>query len=149
MATRGRLNRERLRVICFEKLTSKKKTEIVMKKVTYKKGAALILLAVGGFMIYVGFRIDTLAPLISGGLLTLLGVLYLFNPAAVYDDEKVIIKNPLGITVKTIVLGKDELTVDAKSRTVHIYGKKLPIPPMMVVKTELDALIELIKLKNS
>jgi hypothetical protein len=120
-----------------------------MKKVTYKKGAALILLVVGGLMIYAGLRIDTVAPLISGGLLTLLGVLYTINPSAIYDDEKIIIKNPLGITVKTIVLGKDELTVDAKSRTVHVYGKKLPIPPMMVVKSELDALIEQIKLKSS
>lgn len=110
-----------------------------MKKVAYNKVASIAMACLAIFFIYVGYNINSNVSIGAGCVILLLSILYLVNTAVKYDDSKMELKSPLGLTIGAYNFKKDKFVI--KDENLEINGKKLKISPLMLDKTSYQELL--------
>jgi hypothetical protein len=110
-----------------------------MEKVTYNKTASILMGCLAIFLIYVGYAIDSNIPMVIGVLIVFLSIFYLINPAIKYDDEKMELKSPFGMTIGAYSFKKDKFKITEEN--LEINGKKLKVSPLMLDKTSYEELL--------
>lgn len=116
------------------------------KKVTFIKIFGVLFLACSGFILFTSLAIGPSINTITGIILLLVSIFYLVNPALVYTDDELQVKNLMGMTLKRHSFINDKFTVD--NRDIFINGKKLRIGKGMLVQKEYNELLTYIALKS-
>lgn len=109
-------------------------------KVTVIKVFGLVFLAFGLFILSVSFYIGPSLNTITGGLLSIMGILYLVNPIVTYDSNGFKIKNLFGMTLKPYTFSNDKMEI--RDGKIYINDKKAKIAKSMLVKKEYQDMLE-------
>ena len=116
------------------------------KKVTFIKIFGVLFLACSGFILFTSIAIGPSINTITGVILLFVSIFYLVNPALVYTDDELQVKNLMGMTLKRHSFINDKFTID--NRDIFINGKKLRVGKGMLVQKEYNELLAFILLKN-
>ena len=116
------------------------------KKVTYVKVLGILFLCCALFILFASLAIGPSLNTITGIMLLLISILYLVNPAVVYNDEAIMTKNLWGMTLKSYHFNKDNITV--QNRDIYADGKKIRLSKGMLVSSEYQALLDHIQSKS-
>jgi hypothetical protein len=118
----------------------------MLEKVTYNKAFGIFLIITSTFIIGVSFIIGFSLNTITGGILLLMGILYLNGAAIAYTDGELMLKNIYGGTVRTYSFKTDNITV--KEGAMYSNDRKIRVGSAMLNKTELNKLHEFVSEKN-
>lgn len=118
-----------------------------MNRVTFSKALGIVFLAASVFILGASLITGPSISTITGILILIISIMYLMNPAALYDDEKIEVKNLYGMTLKTYHFNKDEISV--RDNKVFANGKKIKLATGMLVQSEYQALLEHVKSHTS
>ena len=116
------------------------------KKVTYIKIMGILFLCGALFILGVSFVIGPSINTITGVLILIISIFYLSNPAIVYTDDEMQMKNLFGITMKTYSFKTDKFSV--QDRTIYVNGNKVRISKSTLVAQEYDELLSYIQTKS-
>lgn len=118
----------------------------MIEKVKYNKTFGIFLIVTSTFIIGVSFLTGLSLNTITGGILLLMGILYLNAPAIEYTENELMLKNLYGRTLKTYSFNTDKITV--KDGTMYANDRKIRIGSMMLNKAELSKLHDFISEKS-
>lgn len=112
----------------------------MVKKVTYVKVLGYIFLVCAIFLlgtsIFIGPTLNTL-----GGLVILIfSLFYLANPAILYDDQEIRIKNVLGMTLRIYRFDRDKIAVEGDH--IYVNGERLKCSRTILHQEEFVALLD-------
>lgn len=110
-----------------------------MKKVTYNKTVSIVMGCLAIMMVYLGYTVNSNASIGAGCVILLLSILYLINSAVKYDDTRMELKSPLGLTIGAYNFKKDKFVI--KGENLEINGKKFKISPLMLDKVSYEELL--------
>lgn len=116
------------------------------EKVTYHKAFGIFLLAGSIFILGVSFIIGFSLNTLTGGLLLVIGILYLNGSAIEYDKEELRMKNIYGGTVKRYSFKTDKIEI--RDGAIYANDSKVRVGGAFLNKTELNQLHDFIAKKN-
>ena len=116
------------------------------QKVTYSKGFGISLIIGSLFILSASFIIGFSLNTLTGGILLVIGIMYLNNPAVEYDKENLELKNLYGGTVKKYSFHADKIEI--KDGGIYSNDSKVRIAGVFLNKTELHQLHDLIEKKE-
>lgn len=116
------------------------------EKVTYSKGFGISLIIGSLFILSVSFIIGFSLNTLTGGLLLVVGIMYLNNPAIEYDKDELQIKNIYGGTVKKYSFRADKIEI--KDGSIYSNDSKVRVAGIFLNKTELNKLHDFINNKD-
>ncbi len=89
-----------------------------------------------GVSLYTGPNISTF----TGIILLIVGIMYLVNPAFVYDDEELELKNLYGMTMRRYSFDTDQMEV--RDGRIYANGKKIRVAGWVLVPSEYKDLLD-------
>jgi hypothetical protein len=92
---------------------------------------ALLVLGTGAVSLVLGLLAQTWASAVVGAISGLVGVLWLVNPIAVVSERALEIKNPLGLTLRTIPL-ESKRDLQVRDGKVFVKGGTRPVLAALV-----------------
>lgn len=116
------------------------------KRVTFKKIHGILFLCGAIFILGASFITGPSINTITGILILVIAILYLTNPAVVYNDDEMQQKNLFGITMKTYSFKNDKFSV--QDDTIYVNGSKVRLSKSMLVTAEFDELLDHIRTKS-
>jgi len=116
------------------------------RRVTFNKILGIIFMVCASFILYVGLMIGPMANIIAGCIFLIVSILFLLNPALVYDEQQIRIKNLFGMTLKSYTFESDNITT--KGRDIFANGKKLNVARRLLARSDYDDLIQFILTKQ-
>jgi hypothetical protein len=107
-------------------------------KVTYVKSLGYIFLFAGIMLMITALVFGPTANTIAGIIIFLFALGYLINPAIVYDEDELKLKNTFGRTTRTYSLDDVQL-FDGE---LYAKGKRIKLYRTILVQSEFQALID-------
>ena len=129
----------------FLYLRLRKTNKKMKEKVTYNKVFGILLIAGALFILGVSFVIGFSFNTITGGLLLVMGILYLNNAAIEYDDQEILLKNLYGGTVRAYSFLSDK--IELRGGAIYANDSKIRAGSVFLNKEELALLHEMIEKK--
>ena len=116
------------------------------EKVTYHKAFGISLIIGAVFILSVSFLIGISLNTLTGGILLIVGILYLNNAALEYDKDHLHIKNLYGSSVRKYSFHTDKIEI--KDGSIYSNDNKVRISATFLNKTELNQLHNYISNKD-
>lgn len=116
------------------------------EKVTYHKAFGISLIAGAVFILSVSLLIGISLNTLTGGILLIVGILYLNNAALEYDKDELHIKNLYGSSVRKYSFHADK--IEMKDGAIYSNNSRVRIAATFLNKTELNQLHEFISNKD-
>ncbi|MBA3971380.1 MAG: hypothetical protein H0X46_04435 [Bacteroidetes bacterium] len=116
------------------------------EKVTYNKVFGILLITGALFILGVSFIIGFSLNTLSGGLLLVMGILYLNNAAIEYDDQEILVKNLYGGTVRSYSFLSDK--IELRDGAMYANDSKIRVGAFFLNKEELALLYDMIAKKS-
>jgi len=116
------------------------------EKVTYHKAFGISLIVGAVFILSVSFLIGLSLNTLTGGILLIVGILYLNNAALEYDKDELHIKNLYGSSVRKYSFNTDKIEI--KDGAIYSNDSKVRIAATFLNKTELNQLRAFISNKD-
>ena len=117
------------------------------QKVTYNKAFGIFLIITSSFIIGVSFLIGFSLNTFTGGILMVMGILYLKRPVIEYNENEIMMKNLYGTTMRKYSFSTDKITV--KDGSMYTNDKKIRAGSFMLNRLELEQLHQFIAKKNN
>ena len=117
------------------------------ENVTYNKVFGISLIAGSLFILAVSFIIGFSMNTVTGGLLLVMGILYLNGAAIKYDDNEILLKNLFGGTVRAYSFSSDK--IEMRDGIMYSNDSKIRVASFFLNKNELCRLHDHIQNKNT
>jgi hypothetical protein len=118
----------------------------VKEKITYNKVFGIFMIIVSLFILSVSFIIGLSLNTLTGGILLIMGILYLNGAAIEYDENEILLKNLYGGTVRTYSFQTDK--IEMRDGAMYSNDSKIRVGSVFLNKSELSKLHELIEKKR-
>ncbi|MBI3133273.1 MAG: hypothetical protein HYZ14_01225 [Bacteroidetes bacterium] len=109
------------------------------RRVTFNKVLGIVFMVFASFILYVSLMIGPSINTITGGLLLLVSIFYLVNPAIIYNHQEIQLKNLFGMTMKRYSFLTDTITV--QNRDIYVNGSKIKLAKGMLARSEYEDLL--------
>jgi hypothetical protein len=100
-------------------------------KIRFNQIVAIFQLVVGTIILLLALMIGDVLQLFMGSFFILLGILYVSNPALVITENEILIKNPLGMTMKRYPHHLNN--VETSGNKIIVDGKKVFLAANFVI----------------